>query len=472
LKYYLLLFLVLTGWISEAQNPVEFSLKNSTLAATDSLLPFWFAANQQGKIKPAGSFLNVSDLFISQDYTARTDSTFAFTWGGNLVAAFGENSYYQLNRAFTGISYRGWELKGGMFYDPVQYGGLSTTNGNLAQSGNARPYPMLRLSTQRFKPVPFTKNRLSFEAEYGEGILNDERYVKNARLHHKSLYLKLVLPASWEISGGMEHYVMWGGTSRDERVGQFPQDLKSYWLYITGSSGDESFLETEQQNVAGDQLGTYQLEIKKQFPAFTAAFYVSHPFEDHSGKNLRNWPDNLLGLHVRFNNKQKWVTDVVYEYTNTRQQSIRDSFYVFNEKTGEWNRQENDNYFTHALYKSGFTFHQMVMSSPLFFPVQLDNTGAPTGFRAIQSTRFYAHHIGIKGLLSEHLHWKGKLTYVHHFGSYLIPYEPSRKQVSGIFEIQYLNPSFPVELGISAAADAGNVIGNNPGLQVWVAKRW
>jgi hypothetical protein len=40
LKYFLLLFLVLTGWISGAQNPVEFSLKNSTLAATDSFRPF------------------------------------------------------------------------------------------------------------------------------------------------------------------------------------------------------------------------------------------------------------------------------------------------------------------------------------------------------------------------------------------------------------------------------------------------
>ena len=456
----------------DAQNPIEISISNSTFAATDSLLPFWFTANRQGKVQASASVLNTTDFYLGQALAYSSDSTLSWFWGGNLLAAFGQTSYYQVNRAFAGVSYKGWELKGGMFYDPVYYAGLSTTNGNLARSGNARPYPMVRISSQNFKPVPFTQNLLSFKAEYSEGILNDTRFVSNVRLHHKSLYLKIEPTKTWAVQGGLEHFVMWGGTSKNESVGRLPQNFKSYLLYITGSAGDESFLETDQKNVAGNQLGTYQLEIKKQFTAFSAAFYLSHPFEDHSGKNLRNWPDNLLGLHLNFKNEQQLITDIVYEYTNTRQQSVRDSFYVFDKETGNWKRQENDNYFTHGLFKSGFTYHQMVMSSPLFFPIQLDDVGSPTGFRAIQSTRFYAHHLGMKGLLSEHIHWMGRATWVHHFGSYLIPYKPSRKQISCFFELQYLNPAFPVELGISAAADAGNTINSNLGFQIWVAKTW
>jgi hypothetical protein len=174
LKYYFVLFLVLIVWVSGAQNPVKFSVKSSTLAATDSLLPFWFSANQNGKIIPAGSFLNVTDLLAGQDYL-HADSGFSFTWGGNLVAALGEKNYFQVNRLFAGVSFKGWELKGGMFYDPLRYGGLSTSNGNIVRSQNARPHPLIRFSTKGYKPAPIFSNWLAFKAEYDEGLLNDER---------------------------------------------------------------------------------------------------------------------------------------------------------------------------------------------------------------------------------------------------------------------------------------------------------
>jgi hypothetical protein len=455
-----------------AQNLFSAKIENRSFAAAGNEMPFWFCANQHGKIIHSNTLLNLSDVSIRKSYGKDTDSAISYTWGVNLVAALGEENYFQLNRAFGGILWKGWELKGGMFYNPLRYGGLSTTNGNLARSGNSRPWPMLRLSTPEFKPVPFTKNRLSFKAEYEEGILNDQRFVKNARQHHKSLYLKVEPALSWKIRAGFEHFVMWGGTSQDNRIGKMPLGFKDYLQYVLATSGDEDFPEMDQLNIAGDQFGTYQLEIVKHFSTLEATFYLSHPFEDFSGINWRNWPDNLMGLHVSFNNKQKWITDVVYEYTNTRQQSIRDSFYVFNEESGGWVRQENDNYFTHGLYQSGFTYHQMVIASPLFFPVQLDEKGKPTGFRAIKSTRFYSHHFGMKGFLSKHFHWKGKVTWMHHFGSYLFPYEPSEKQLSSLLEMQYINPEFPVEMGIAAGADMGNTINTNLGFQFWVTKRW
>ena len=90
----------------------------------------------------------------------------------------------------------------------------------------------------------------------------------------------------------------------------------------------------------------------------------------------------------------------------------------------------------------------------------------------IRSNRFYAHHIGLKGNLAEHVKWKGLLKYIQHLGRYGAPYEPVQNQFSGLFEVQYINPGFPLEIGMAAGADTGNTISNNFGIQFSVAKRW
>ena len=162
-KYLIISFFLFTFFISKAQNPIQISVSNTTLAATDSVLPFWFAANKHGKIQSKNSFLNISEIIVGQAYKNTPASKLETTWGGDFIAAFGKSNYYQLNRAFAGISLKGWELKGGLFYDEVKYAGLSTSNGNISRSENAKPIPSIRFSTLNYKPVPFLQNWLSFK---------------------------------------------------------------------------------------------------------------------------------------------------------------------------------------------------------------------------------------------------------------------------------------------------------------------
>jgi len=456
------------AFTSKTQNPFVISVSNTTLAATDSVLPFWFTANQHGKIQSTGSFMNISELTVGQSYNSKPESNFGYTWGGSVIAAFGNTSYYQVNQAFAGFALKGWEIKGGLFYDEIRYAGLSTTNGNLARSQNARPVPTIRFSTLGYKPVPFLKKWLSFKGEYDEGFLNDERYVDGTHLHHKSLYIKIHPASSWNFNVGFEHFVMWGGTSRNENIGELPDGWDDYWRYVFALPGDEDFLLTDRLNSSGNQLGTYQLEVVKDFSKITTTFYLSHPWEDNSGLNWRNWPDNLLGLHADFKNTKGIITDILYEFTNTRQQSIKDSIYSFDETTGKWKMNEYDNYYNHGIYQSGFTYQQRVMSSPLFYPVKLSN-GISAGIR---SNRFFAHHIGASGNISDFVRWKGMLTYVQHLGSYSEPYTSNQKQVSGLLEVKYVNPGFPVEIGLAAGGDSSTSDGNKMGFQLTVAKRW
>jgi hypothetical protein len=312
-KAYLLhsLFLMVFGYYNvEAQKALEVSFTNRTSFTNDSLQPFWFISNQYGKIKQAGLLLNLCELKLEQPYHQNT-AVVDFTWGINALAGFGQMSYYQLNQAFGGVSWKGWDLKAGNFHDPARYAGLSTTNGNLARSHNTRPYPKFRFGNLIFKPVPLSHKRLSYKAEYSEGLLNDARYVENTRLHQKSFYLRAHLSPTLDIEAGLEHFVMWGGTSIDEAIGKMPDGLKDYLRYISGSSGDEAFPKSDQRNVAGNQLGTWQFQVQKKFPDMDISFYLSHLFEELSGLKWRNWPDNLLGLYISFLNKELLITDVV-----------------------------------------------------------------------------------------------------------------------------------------------------------------
>src|SRR5690606_13189311 len=205
----------------------------------------------------------------------------------------------------------------------------------------------IQLSTAGYKAVPFINN-LFFKASFSEGLLNDDRFVDDVHLHHKNLYLMVPLSTNWEGEFGLEHYVMWGGVSPLAHIGAMPRGFSNYLQYILGKQGGEEFPTTDQLNRAGNSLGSYQFRVTRRFPKAIASFYLSHPFEDLSGMNWRNWPDNLIGLHLGFTNREGLVTDMVYEFTYTRQQSIR----------GDWDRQEPDSYITHGVYQSGYTYHQ------------------------------------------------------------------------------------------------------------------
>ena len=43
-------FLMYTFFVLNAQNKFHVSVSNTSLTATDSMLPFWFISNQHGKI--------------------------------------------------------------------------------------------------------------------------------------------------------------------------------------------------------------------------------------------------------------------------------------------------------------------------------------------------------------------------------------------------------------------------------------
>lgn len=275
-------------------------------------MPFWLWANTDGKIETDNIFLNLSEINAA-GILLFSDSKSFIKAGADLVYGMGNNNnnnnkYFQPNQLFTGFNLNNWELNIGMYHNKLLLDGLSTCNGNIAMSRNARPYPRIGISVSKYKPVPLLDKFLSFKGEFDEGILNDDRYVDRTHLHHKSLYLKIYLFQNFSIEAGVEHFVMWGGTSQNKEYGKLPDNCRAYFKYITGARGDEYFPETDQLNVVGNQYGTYQLLLTQKFVKFGVSINISHPFEDHSGVNLSNWPDNLIRLSVKMNDQDNFIS--------------------------------------------------------------------------------------------------------------------------------------------------------------------
>ena len=90
----------------------------------------------------------------------------------------------------------------------------------------------------------------------------------------------------------------------------------------------------------------------------------------------------------------------------------------------------------------------------------------------LESNRMLSQHIGMKGYFGANLAWKGMLTTIKHLGTYSLPYPEEVKQLSGLFELTYNKPEFPVYLGVSLASDTSNGTGKNFGLQFTIGKQW
>jgi len=59
---------------------------------------------------------------------------------------------------------------------------------------------------------------------YEDGVLNDRRAVRKAKLHHKNLFLQYGNPQKLQFTFGIDHFVFWGGYTPDE---DFPENPKA-----------------------------------------------------------------------------------------------------------------------------------------------------------------------------------------------------------------------------------------------------
>jgi len=454
----LVLFFIFVPLLSGANDSIKnisgsFSIE--TLHSSGSDMPFWLVHNRRGRYPVQGSSMQVASLSGLYDNENIFSSRFRGQFGFDFIGAWSDRFETHFNRLFLNLSSGALKIEAGWFFDDDNFRGLSTTNGHIDRSLNARPYPKVRLGTNGFVPFFFFRERFSFKAEYDDGWLGKKRYVKNARLHHKSLYGRFKLSQSVRWTIGMNHFVYWGGVSPTK--GELPDDFHAYWLYITGRSGSEDFISGDQLNVAGNQLGSYYMELGLKKEQYNLTFYLSHPFDDHSGMEFDNRRDNLLGVFMDFREK-RFINQILYEFMYTIHQSGHIHEYGV--------MRGRDNYFNHGVYRSGHTYMNYAMGSPLFSPLMFSD-GIVT---SIENNRLLMHHIGLNGYVFKHFGWKGMMTFTKNRGTYGNVYDTERKQLSALLTLNYVNESFPVDISLSVSGDMGKHYPGRAGGLVKISK--
>ena len=350
--------------------------------------PFWIHSNQRGRIDESS---NISAFFTAKaTYEFSENASLEVGLGGLFHDGYSEK--LQLDESYLGFQNTWLLAHVGRKQKTELYDGLSASNQNILWSLNARPLPGISFQTKQ--PIYFWKNAgLAFEASLEEFITDDERYVKDTRVHHKSFHLIFNKIQNFEFKVGLQHFVQWGGTS--PVFGKLPGSFNDYINVFTGKEGNDN-VSGEEANALGNHLGSYEVYLNTSINNYKVEILYNHLFEDGSGRVLRNTPDGRYGVFIKNPDSNNIINSLMYEFYYTKDQS-----------DDNITTDGSDNYFNNNLYRSGWTYESRILGVPF---ITLDDDR----FR-INNNKIIVHHIGIAGIVKD-LPYKFLASYRKNYG--------------------------------------------------------
>ncbi len=431
--------------------------------SNNSSIPFWFTTNQNGIVPNENCGLIIINLHkkLKPNY-----NKLQFIYGAEFAGYLSINDNKAIISQLYGKLKKGnLQLDIGVKHKPVKYYGLSSTNGNIMWSNNSRSYPGYCLSLTEYNHFPFTPKWLNFKFEYGDYILNDNRYMGNkTMLHHKNFSLKSKVSNKLSLITELEHYAIWAGESEND--GKQPHSIKNYLQVITGSSGGSSALETDKINAIGNHLGAWNLRLEYK-GNLDYTFFYSHPFEDRSGREFKNYPDGNYGIFIDSKKTQSLINSFIYEFTYTKHQSGKAHDRILADGTKDI-IGGNDNYFNNGVYKSGYTYFNKIMGTPFFSLIAINNKGITLG---ISGSRIIAHHTGIKGNIVKSLNYIIKCSYIRNYGRHHSPFLPVHKEFHTITELEYTPQKLPFIIKAATAYSKYSKSGKDLGVYIKIVKK-
>ena len=400
-------------------------------------LPFWATAGQYGLMPEQSGSL----AWVRAGTQFDQGKTFQWRWGASLAASAYDDAldpgssplHPMVDELFVSTRWKAFTLDLGskrcvqdfLASDP-SLGSLSVTGGNIVWSGNARTMPGYTLTLDPVA-IPLTGRHLWLYGAFGDYRTTDLRYVPGALIHRTQVGLRGDIGERLSLSFALDHYAMWGGKHPDHAA--MPVNLENYLRIIFGRPAGASGDLTDQLNVIGDQRGGELIKAAYRGDGWHLAAQHDIPYDDGSGMGLQNFPDGVNTLHFGWDDKDRWISDIVFEYHYTRYQSGPvnvewfgggDSPYApgIRKTTGL------DNYFNNGEYRSGWTHSGRTIGDPLFFPAGTHTgTWSPAILTlGVENNRLRAHHLGVSGKLFRVHPYRLMLTYSRNYGLYEQPY--------------------------------------------------
>lgn len=401
--------------------------------STSGTLPFWTNANQYGLYPDSNGIIALAGV----ERPFNLDKAFDWRLGASLGLRYDnpDRTVMQADKVmpdelYVSLRWKKLVLDLGMKHNELDFlandaclGSLSTTGGRLVRGSNARSMPGYAFVC---RPVafPFTKEHLWFYGSYEDYITLDKRYADKALVHRMSLFLKVKCAKWMDITLGLDHYALWGGMA----PGQTRSSVTwaNYFRVITGQKGGADASQNDQMNVIGCHGGAELIRFDFHGEGWDIVFQHDRPYNDKSGMKFQNFPDAVNTLAFSFRDKNRWVSDILYEFTYTMYQSgpIHDPEVDDEGNPIPWEPSRCyiglDDYFNSGEYRSGWSYYGRTMSSPLFYP---EGTLAGTWSRnrvidGIENNRIIAHHFGLSGRLFRKAPYKLMLTFCQNYGTY------------------------------------------------------
>ena len=395
--------------------------------------PFWAYSNQLGMISEETEALGVLDGY----YRRYLGEEGQFEVGGSLFMDYsGEGDNEIKGQEYYGsVGWKNFRLDLGARARPERMLGLSSVNGDILWSNNARPMPGVVIqTTEPLRLFPW----VGVEGALAHYWQNDDRFVEDSYLHFKYLSLNFRLSDRSQLDFGLHHYAQWGGVS--PVFGPQPSSFKDFIRIFFGKEGGSDSFEGDQSNVLGNQLGSWQIKFRYALEEGEISLYFQNLFENTPGLQLNNFPDGIWGAFWRLP-EYGIFKGLLYEYTQTT-----------------WVNATGGNYFRNFVYRSGWTYFGRVIGTPFILPLK-DEPG-------ILNNRVVAHHFGVNTGFNK-LEMKFLGSFVTNKGLPEAPFNPEENVFYTQLSLQYpLGDHF--QFGMNVGGDFSDVNGENLGASLSV----
>jgi hypothetical protein len=463
--------LFLSGTCYSQPKSLRYDIRSTFVASSGNSAAFWAVSNKYGTISvnPNSALLR-GGLFA--DFDTLRKNKFDYSYGLDVINRVDGKYKADLQQYFLKFKYKFLTLQGGRIEEYLGDQDSTLSSGGLLWSGNAQPMPKITIGILNYTPVPFTHGFLEIKGALSHGWFEKDAYVKHEWLHHKYIYLQAGGNLPVHVHFGFHHYAQWGGVSPD--AGRLPSSFKDYLVVFMAKQidGDTILangnwqLKDEYSNRVGNHIGSRNFGLDFDFKSLRITFYYQTIFEDYSGYKWHNKQDGLWGLSIEMH-KYQWFSNLAYEFLNTMDQSM----------SWEPDRILNlpDDYFNHYAYKSGWTYNDFSIGSPLITsPVLLKkmNIQGYSVFDYLRNNRVRAHHFACKGNVNNWFIYKLMGTYTSNKGTYFLPFPYTKESICTELEIsKKFERFYHLEVSMVVANDFGSMYSNKGSVLLTIRKR-
>jgi len=457
IKSLLVLSLIAITSLVSGQKKVKYEVGASSSFGTKEEVPFWLHSNKRGLV-PDKSYL-MGDFAVGTDFNKDSKMAFDLMWKASAVAYTGHKSKLILDDLYLSMKWNIFQFSLGQKADNIAFNGLSSTNGNLLYSNNARSYPKYEISVPEWTDIPLLEGIVSFKGLLSDGVTTDNRYIDHALIHHKNLFVRLFKDKKFSISGGIDHVAMWAGTHPVH--GNISVSADKYFKVFTGTGDKEGTFGNDSYRL-GNHIGSYHFDAYYNTDNFSLQAYYRSIFEDGSGRKSENAPDGLYGLSFKNKKgKQPFIQSALIELYHTTDQAGSRKGIIDGVKY-----RGRDSYFNHSEYKYGWTHFGRTIGSPLF------TNGEQDGHAVVANNRFKAIHMGVQGFIGS-IPYKTYLTFSNNYGTFDNPFNPNNSglnQFSGLVEVTIPGQNLPFKINLACAVDRGDLLKDNVGIYIRLSK--